>query len=219
MSVFLNEFARHCSSNRCVWRLLCVQRLMLSYCTCLLRFRVPESVTPCNVQQVRHLKLCLVTPVNVCVSASDEQRKLDGHGYWFWYDQCCTPRWGGAMRVAVRWDRFATAAMVCTCAKFLGSRPRCVVRLPTMTDTLTRTTVGDESWYSYCLRSQLLVLFSDPSGSSLVIWCAGLLVALNFARHRQVDGRALASGGWKGACVTWCVACALHFCGMTVWQV
>ena len=73
---------------------------------------------------------------------------------------------------------------------------------PMMTDTLTRTTVGDESRYSYCLRSPLFFFFPDPSGSSSVMWCVGLLVALNFARHRQVDGRALASGGWKGVCAS-----------------
>ena len=89
----MDDFARLRSSNQCEWRFLHIQRMVFSYCTFLLRFRVLESVTPCKVRQPRHLKLCLVTPVNVCVRASDERRKLGGHGYWFWCDQCCTTRW------------------------------------------------------------------------------------------------------------------------------
>ena len=132
--------------------------------------------------------------------ASKDGRKLGGHGYWFWRDQCCTPRWAeGALRLAVRWNRFATAAMLWTCAKLFCSRPQFLVE-PMMTDTLTRTTVGDESWYSYCLRSQLLVCFRPERlvVFDLVGWfvgglklCATVILG-NGVRHRQVDGRALA---------------------------
>ena len=115
---FLDDFARHCSSNQCEWRFLRGQRLMFSYCTF---FASLSGAIICHAMQCAAIKLCLVTPVSVCVRASDERRKLDGHGYWFWCDQCRTTRRGaGAMRVAVRWDRFATAAMLCTCSKFLA---------------------------------------------------------------------------------------------------
>ena len=82
---------------------------------------------------------------------------------------------------------------------------------PMMTDTLTRTTVGDESWYSYCLRSQLLVCFRPERlvVFDLVGWFVGglKLCASSFARERDAPS----SGGQGGACVTWCVACAAPF--------
>ena len=95
------------------------------------------------------------------------------------------------------------------CAKFFGSRPRFLVRLPMMTDTLTRTTVGDESRYSYCLRSQLFVCFRPERlvSCDVVRWSVGGLKLCGSRplgtgmRHRQVDWRALACCGvWRVRC-------------------
>ena len=82
--------------------------------------------------------------------------------------------------------------------------------IPMMTDTLTRTTVGDESRYSYCLRSQLLVCFRPERlvSSDLVRWSVGGLELCVSSSPRERD--APSSGGQEGACVLWCVACALH---------
>ena len=84
-----------------------------------------------------------------------------------------------------------------TCAKLFGPRPPFLVRLPMMTDTLTRTTVGDESRYSYCLRSQLLVFFPTSAARRLVMWCVGLLV-VKICRSSFYLGTGCAIVRWTG---------------------
>ena len=66
-----------------------------------------------------------------------------------------------------------------------------------MTETLTRTTVGDESWYSYCLRSQLLVCFRPERHVScdLVRWSVG---ALKLCASRSPRDRDAPSSGGQG---------------------